>query len=420
VYSENPSDFPKVRFPFAILVARATQLTIHQPLGVINMKNKLYLLTTILLLLTSKLISQNLNGIWLSAFSLETSKKNITNRTDSIFSRTFFILDFIDKENVVFKPIGKKPENGKYSIIKNNIRIKLENELIKGELKDNRIVLIARDSLKFTTKVYLNKITHSTLKESDFPNKSFFYNSSWSIESDTISRNFGIKFHFLDKSNIDHFGKNIVLITKNEGIYGFTHNGNYDIDTYKNHFFIGVYNEQEGEENIYHFSKLENNTFYSDTYEEDYSLINEPKFIELKITKSNLLTSKEISLLISKLKGKWKTEGNPLLYTISNLKSKKIENQSFEFVFKNNNDFEIIKHGIIINKNSKVPKTVNIKGKWNISNTGNYIKLEPNDGRIKYITIKKLSSNNLKMYYDVKTMEENQNSYYSTLIELTK
>ena len=31
MYSENPSDFPNVRFPFAKLVARDSQLTIHKP-----------------------------------------------------------------------------------------------------------------------------------------------------------------------------------------------------------------------------------------------------------------------------------------------------------------------------------------------------------------------------------------------------
>ena len=34
-YLENPADFPKVRFPFAILVAQATQLTIHKLLTTI-------------------------------------------------------------------------------------------------------------------------------------------------------------------------------------------------------------------------------------------------------------------------------------------------------------------------------------------------------------------------------------------------
>ena len=31
-YSENPTDFPKIRFPFAKLVARDSQQTIHQTL----------------------------------------------------------------------------------------------------------------------------------------------------------------------------------------------------------------------------------------------------------------------------------------------------------------------------------------------------------------------------------------------------
>jgi len=33
-YSYNPTDFPKVWFPFAILVARDTQLIIHKHVGI--------------------------------------------------------------------------------------------------------------------------------------------------------------------------------------------------------------------------------------------------------------------------------------------------------------------------------------------------------------------------------------------------
>lgn len=32
-FSENPTDFPKVRFAFTKLVAKHSQLTIHQPLS---------------------------------------------------------------------------------------------------------------------------------------------------------------------------------------------------------------------------------------------------------------------------------------------------------------------------------------------------------------------------------------------------
>lgn len=384
------------------------------------MKKKLFTLMIIFLILTSKLIGQNLDGIWLSSFTLETTKKNIPNRPDSIFNKANLLLDFIDKENVIFKPLGRKQESGKYSIKNNNIQIEIGNKLIKGDFFENELILTLTDTLEYVNKVYLKRITSSDLKKAEIPDSSIFFNSNWVIQSEPKSNNYGMKFNFLDKDSLDSFDKNIVLITKNKGLYGYTELGNYNIDFYKNHFFIGILNRQTIEESVYHFYKLENNIFYAETYENFYSFKSPPKLTKIKVRKTEYLTTKQQKDLESKLKGKWKAIDNPIPFDSISSNYKKLENQSFELVFKENKDYELTKKGILINENSRVPKTIISNGKWGISKTGNYIKLKPNNGWVKYITIEKLSNDNLKIFYDVETLEKNSHFSSRTLIELTK
>ncbi|MDX1830523.1 MAG: hypothetical protein R3342_13365 [Lutibacter sp.] len=384
------------------------------------MKKKFLTLTIIFLVLTSELIGQNLDGIWLSSYTLETTKKHIPHRPDSVFKKAYLILDFIDNENVIFKPLGNKKEIKKYSVDKNKIQIRIENDLIKGEFSEKEIILILEETEEYIIKAYLNKITPSSLITAQIPDTTLFFNSSWSIESEPKTENYGVKFNFLDKDSLDSLDKNIVLIIKNKGLYGYTENGNYNIDFYKNHFFIGILNRHTIEENVYHFYKLENNIFYAETYENFYSFKDPPKLSKIKIHKTEYLTTKQQKDLESKLKGKWKAINNPIPFDSISSNYKKLENQSFELIFKESNDFELIKKGILVNENLKVPETVIIKGKWEISKTGNYIKLKPNDSWEKYITIEKLSNDNLKIFYDVETLEENSHFSSRTLIELTK
>lgn len=385
------------------------------------MRKKLQTLTIIFLVLTSQLIGQKLDGIWLSSYYLETSERNISYQPDSIFNKASLLLDFIDKKNVIFKPLGKNQEIGKFSINKNNIRIKIGNDLIKGTFSENELILTIKDTLESVNKIYLKKITPSDLKKNEIPDSSLFFNSSWIIESESKSENFGIKFNFMDKDSLDYLGKNIVLITKNKGLYGYTEKGNYTIDFYKNHFFIGVLSREKIQENVYHFYKLENEIFYAEIYENFYSLIEPPKLNKIKISKSEYLTTEQQKKIKSKLKGKWKAINNPIPFDSIGSQYKKFENQSFELIFKENGIYKLTKKGIFINENLKeVPKTVISNGKWEISKTGNYIKIKTNNSWTKYITIEKLSNDSLKIFYDVKTLEENSHFYYRTLIELIK
>ena len=375
----------------------------------------------IFLVLTSKLIGQNLQGIWLSSFTLETTKKHIPYKPDSIFIKANLLLDFIDDENVIFKPLGHEKETGKFSISNNKIKIKIGNDSLEGEFLKNELILTLIDTVESISKIYFKKITTSELTPSQLPNSSTFFNSSWIVKPEVNFEYYGVKFNFLNKDSLDSFNRNIVLITKNEGLYGFTEKGSYKIDFYKNHFFIGIFNTSINEETVYHFYKFKKNEFFADTYQNFYSYSKSlPKLNKIKFIKTDYLTTEQINLLRSKLIGKWKAINNPIPFDSISSNYKKLENQSFELVFKENRDYELTKKGILINENSRVQKTVISNGKWGISKTGNYIKLKPNNGWVKYITIEKLSNDYLKIFYDVKTLEKNSHFLSRTLIELIK
>jgi hypothetical protein len=387
------------------------------------MKKKILTFTIICLVLTGKSIGQNLKGIWLSSHTLKIIKKHIPYQSDSILSSVNLILDFVDNENVILNPLSNKKKNRKFSINKKTIQINIDNLVIKGELTKNELILTLKDTVNYTNKIYLKRIMPSDLKTSQIPDSTMFFNSSWVIESDTNSENYGIKFNFLDRDSLDSFKKHRVIITKNRGSYGYTENGIYNILSYKKHFFLGILNKETFEESVYHFYKKDNNTFYADTYENSF-LFNgnsPPKLNKIKFVKTKYLTSKQKNNLESKLKGKWKAINNPIPIDSIISKYKKLENQSFEITFKENNEYEIRKRGILINENIRVPKNIIITGKWKISETGNYIFLKPNNNRGKYLTIKNITNNSLKIYYNIEPLEkETITAIDSYLIELIK
>ena len=86
------------------------------------MKKKLYILIIIFLILASKFVGQNIDGVWLSTHILETAKRNIPYQPDSIFTKSYLLLDFIDKKNVIIQGLGKDQEIGDFSITHNNVK----------------------------------------------------------------------------------------------------------------------------------------------------------------------------------------------------------------------------------------------------------------------------------------------------------
>ena len=385
------------------------------------MKKEILRITIAFLILTGKLAGQSLDGIWFSSYTLETTKRHIPYTPDSVYNRAYLLIDFIDKENLIFKPFGGNQEIGKFSIDNDNLRIDIGNNFIMGKFSENELILTIRDTVDYVNKIFFKRINPSVLEKAEMPDNSRFFNSSWEILSEPISENYGMKLYFLEKDSLDYFHKNIVMITKNKGSNGYTGSGNYKIDFYKNHFFIGIFNKQSLEENVYHFYKFVNNIFYADTYENSHSFEKPPRLNKIKFFEQNHLTSQQKSGLESKLKGKWRAINNPIPFDSICSDYKEFENQSFVLVFKKNNEFELIKKGILINGNIRLPKSVIINGKWKISETGNYIQIKPDDSWLKYFTIKELSKGNLIIFDDVSPLEEKCH-YYSkrTLIELIK
>lgn len=377
-------------------------------------------MTILILVQNDELKGQNLDGIWYSSFKLQIAKKKNPYSIDSLYQKVFLLLDFIDKEKVVVKPLGRKEKKCEYHISDNKIKLLIENESFEGVYSENEIIMTLEDNENEITKIYLHKITPSKFKASQIPDSTLFFNSNWILKSNPKTENFGVNYHFFNRDSLDYFDKKIVIITKNTDLFGFTSKGNYSFDYYKNHFFLGIYDDYRIQETVYHFYKYENNHFFADTFENYFSLKNTPKFNKVRFQQKNLLSERQKENLKAKLVGKWKATNNPIPYESEFSEYEEFTDQSFEILFKVNNEIEIIKKGVFIKENNRFPKAEIIKGKWKIGKAGDNIQIIPKDGKIKYLTIKELSDNNLKVFYLVKSLEDR--SYFSSnsMIDLKK
>ena len=72
---------------------------------------------------------------------LEKAKRNIPYQPDSIFTKSYLLLDFIDKKNVIIQGLGKDQEIGDFSITNNNVKIKVGNDFIEGAFTGNELIL---------------------------------------------------------------------------------------------------------------------------------------------------------------------------------------------------------------------------------------------------------------------------------------
>ncbi|MFD1293830.1 hypothetical protein ACFQ5N_08290 [Lutibacter holmesii] len=362
---------------------------------------------TIFLVLTSELIGQNLDGIWFSAYSMEIYKR--THRTDTTFNSSFLLLDFIDSQNVIIKTYNNNIEEHQYEKLNNDLNIKIDKENITGIVTDNQIIFSSIIDSFTIKKVFLRRLQPSKLSSSQIPDSTYFNNSQWIIKSNSLSNK--IYYDFLDNEN--------VIITNDFGEIGYSNVGRFGIDSYKNHFFIGIFDALNWAENIYHFYNFNNSVFYAENFFfNEWHENKTPIYNKLKFTEQIPLNNEQLDSIKSILIGKWIAVNNPIPQP-STSKYDSLKNQRFEMSFSKENTFNIKKSGILIKDQIEDSKEVIFTGTWKLGKNGKYIKLISN---IKwpdnYITIKELSENSMQIYFQVRELAGN--SVKQQKIELKK
>ena len=373
------------------------------------MKKKNFNFLILIILFSGQLFSQNIEKIWFSSYSMEIQKSSYD--SDTIYDSAFGILDFIDSANVVLKTYKRSLENFKYSLINNDLKIKKDTIELNGTLISNQISLNYNIDDFTIKKIFFDKLKPSQLSLSKIPDSTYFYNSNWTIKSDSTNSNFELNLDFLEN--------NEVLITKDHGENGYTNVGIYSTDIYKNNFFINILDRVNLVENIYHFYNFSNSEFNADSYILNKGFGTKPPiYKKLKFIKQPNLDNEKLNQIKSRLVGKWKAINNPIPHSDFS-KYDSLKNQSFEISLLVNNTFKIRESGVLIKNKIETPKELIFSGNWKLSKTGKYIKLISN---IKlpdsFITIKELSENSLQIYFEIRELDIN--NFKLQKIELKK
>lgn len=362
---------------------------------------------TIFLVLTSELIGQNLDGIWFSAYSMEIYKS--THRSDTTFIISFLLLDFIDSQNVIIKTYNNDIEEYQYKKLNNQLNIKTDKQNIAGIITDNQIIFSDTIDSLTTKKIFMRRIQPSRLSSSQIPDSTYFNDSHWIVKSNSLNNR--INYDFLDNKK--------VTITNDFGDIGYSNVGRFGINTYKNHFFIGIFDELNWAENIYHFYDFNNSNFSGENfYFNDWHENKTPIYNKLKFTKQNPLNNEQLDSIKSTLIGKWIAVNNPIPQPLTS-KYDSLKNQRFEISFSEENTFNIKQSGILIKDQIEVSKELIFTGTWQLSKNGKYIKLISNNKwSDNYITIIELSENSIQIYFRIRELEGN--SIQQQRIELKK
>ena len=378
------------------------------------MKALHYILLGLAILTFSKTNGQDFKGIWISTHDRELRTVNeredlqdnefVTIKLDSTEIDTFYyeaymLLDFIDDKNVIVKGLGGRQEKCKYTAKNDNLTIKVKRYKLKGHISENSIVITDKVSKSETRETFFEKLNGSKITDKTGLDSISFVNSNWLVDADTSSHNYGFNYHFLDSA--------VAIINQDYGDFGYTNWGEWKIDWYKHHLFVGVTDRNRLETKVYHFYDRIGNTLIGNTYEHYHFATEPPPLKDIKLIKQELLDSTQLKALEEDLIGKWMATNNPLSIDPSFYDLCKIDtilNQKFEIDFKNNKTFRLEKSGTIVKQTDKISKQDTLTGDWEISKTGKYIVLKPENSWFRYLTINKLKSDYLEIFYEFEAL----------------
>lgn len=379
------------------------------------MKMTRYILIGILVLSFIYSRAQDLKGIWISSHERELTKvkerfdyrnsvsiKLDSEEIDTFYRQTFLILDFINDNNLIIKGIGGHQEVCKYIRKNKKIKINTSEGKLKGIISKENIIIVDKIDKKRTNEIFFERITPSKLAQISDLDSLFLQNTNWISFADSNSQSFGFNYHFLDS--------NIVIISKFNSDYGYTNWGSYSTDIYKNHFFIGIIDRNLLDIYVYHFYDRYENNFIGNIYEYHPFSKSSPTLVNIELARNKLLNEQQLTELENKLSGKWCAFDYPLdidTTFLSFLEIDTIENQKFEITFKNDKTFLLERSGEILKQSEKTFKENILTGGWEVSGTGKYIILKPNESWIKYYTINRIEDDYLEIFCEIESLYEN-------------
>lgn len=388
-----------------------------------------YTLLSLVVLIFSNTIAQDIKGTWISTHNMElrsvqereTIEDNefattelASNEVDTFYNDVYILLDFIDDKKVIVKALGAGQEMVNYTVRNNKLKIKVKKYKIHGWISKNSVVIMEKVSKSKNNETYFVRLNDSKINDKTGIDSISFINTNWVVNTDTSSHNYGYNFHFLDSAT--------AIINQDFGDYGYTNWGKWKIDWYKKHLFIGVSDMNLLETKVYHFFDKKGNTLIGNTYEH-YTFAKEPPPLKnIELIRKEFPESKQLKSLKEKLFGRWIAINNPLsidsaFQYLGNVES--VLNQKFEINFDEDKTFQLEKSGTIVTPTNKSPQLISITGNWEMGRTGKYIILKPNNKWTKYLTINTLEEDYLEIFCEMEAIYD-KNTISNKTVKMVK
>jgi hypothetical protein len=361
-----------------------------------------YIILIIFIITTASSFAQKLSGAWRIGYfrSIEKlySVDDLSDSTDTYeaFNLGNGIFEFDNNKVRIYNFIDK-PKKG---TLKNGNTIKSQGkEMIIESFNQDSVVLKLKENKE-------NYIVLYPFKSNDIKfDKSIFANSLWEVQSN-LSNLSTIQFHFSDSSSLvcNYHGEK----------YGYANFGEWRIYQSGKYYILYVSDRINMDEYVFYCSSNSNDeitAIISEQYFLNYPAVNEVKLVKRPLPTKSQIAEKEKMLL-----GKWVFQQfyNPI-DSLSLLDS--LISLDYTIQFMNNGEYELFNGIKSIVRESEVDFSENLSGKWKVSNSGNYIIVDPENRWQEYFSIYSVDMNSLVL--DLKYRYD-EHATFSTRMKLKR
>lgn len=314
---------------------------------------------------------------------------------DSVYKLLPSIVEF--STNGKMQILGNKLIKGEWENKNNEIRIKIDSLLFKGEVQDSTLIIEAEYNNEKMLLSYrkVNNLTSSKYKRNKIKTNTFLKTS---LEDSIISTCYFIN------------SENVVI----KDIYGI-HKGKYEQRTLNGITNLILYNQRFlTSSSLYLFPNSNKSTFVQENH------FRAPDLIYCSTQKAKLLSKEQRTRIQNQIVGSWSTVSSFTKTSRQNREGKFSElKMELEFT---DSELCINLSGIDDTENRKYE--YEMKGKWNLSPTGEYLTFRDNtntqDMIEELIPINNISKTNINIGLSYKSLSNNYEYFNDSKIELVK
>jgi len=212
--------------------------------------------------------------------------------------------------------------------------------------------------------------------------------------------------------------RQLVITGMKQGVQ-FTTRGTWHSRWVDNTLLFSFFDNHFDQMQLYFFYKDSANTLIGGAYHNAAVIEREPQQLPTILTEVEMPDNAET--IRNRVVGSWEAVNDPLFYDPA-IEFGFLSYQSFEITFESDGDFNLLKSGTVLKHGDSIPLEESSEGEWEVSPTGNYLILKPLDEIPFYFSIEKADSQELDVYYFMKTLSEfpNYNVFENRKVELRR